>query len=170
MTTEKSKEFEYYFKSSIGFWVNQTAIAMRDYFDGVLKEIGFKITEAMVILILSVHKTVPLVELARRLKFSHPSVLRHIDSLEKAGIVQRIPHPEDRRIKLLSLTDNGKKVVPEIEEAFKKVHSYCRSVFEGGEDLQLIELLKKLHLKLVPEGEWVESHIKMKSEKKSTDE
>ena len=170
MTTEKNTELEYYFKHSMGFWISQTATALHDYFDRNFKECGYKVTEALVIMILSVHKTVPLVELSKRMKFSHPSVLRHIDALEKMGIVQRLPHPEDRRIKLLSLTDEGKKAVPSVEQSFKNVHNFCKSAFSDGEEIKLLELLKKLHQKLLPEGEWLESHIKMKTEKKSTEE
>lgn len=46
--------------------------------------------------------------LAEQLAADPPYVTLMVDDLEKRGLVQRTPHPEDRRAKLVALTDAGR--------------------------------------------------------------
>ena len=46
--------------------------------------------------------------LAERLAADPPYVTLMVDDLEKRGLVQRRPHPEDRRAKLVELTTAGR--------------------------------------------------------------
>jgi len=46
--------------------------------------------------------------LAERLAADPPYVTLIVDDLEKRGLVQRMPHPEDRRAKLVKLTAAGR--------------------------------------------------------------
>ena len=47
-------------------------------------------------------------ELADRLSADQPYVTLMVDDLEKRGLVQRKPHPSDRRAKLVELTASGR--------------------------------------------------------------
>ena len=47
--------------------------------------------------------------LAERLAADPPYVTLMVDDLEQRGLVQRKPHPEDRRAKLVELTAAGRK-------------------------------------------------------------
>jgi DNA-binding MarR family transcriptional regulator len=47
-------------------------------------------------------------ELAQRLAADPPYVTLIVDDLEQRGLVQRTPHPTDRRAKLVQLTDAGR--------------------------------------------------------------
>lgn len=47
-------------------------------------------------------------ELADRLSSDQPYVTLMVDDLEKQGLVQRKPHPDDRRAKLVELTASGR--------------------------------------------------------------
>lgn len=46
--------------------------------------------------------------LAQRLSADPPYVTLMVDDLEKRGLVRRMPHPEDRRAKLVNLTTAGR--------------------------------------------------------------
>ncbi|MGZ6644982.1 MAG: MarR family winged helix-turn-helix transcriptional regulator, partial [Solirubrobacteraceae bacterium] len=46
-------------------------------------------------------------ELAEQLAADRPYVTLIVDGLEERGLVQRTPHPEDRRAKLVQLTAAG---------------------------------------------------------------
>jgi DNA-binding MarR family transcriptional regulator len=46
--------------------------------------------------------------LAKRLSADPPYVTLMVDDLEERGLVQRMPHPEDRRAKLVELTAAGR--------------------------------------------------------------
>ena len=47
-------------------------------------------------------------ELAEQLAADRPYVTLIVDGLEERGLVQRTPHPEDRRAKLVQLTEAGR--------------------------------------------------------------
>jgi DNA-binding MarR family transcriptional regulator len=49
-------------------------------------------------------------ELAARLNADPPNVTVIVDDLEQRGLVQRTPHPHDRRAKLVQLTKAGRSV------------------------------------------------------------
>ncbi len=53
-------------------------------------------------------KSLTLRALAQRLSADPPYVTLIVDDLEKRGLVQRMPHPEDRRAKLVQLTAAGR--------------------------------------------------------------
>ncbi|AYG03915.1 MarR family transcriptional regulator [Gryllotalpicola protaetiae] len=47
-------------------------------------------------------------ELADRLSADQPYVTLMLDDLEKLGLLERRPHPTDRRAKIVELTDSGR--------------------------------------------------------------
>src|SRR5437868_6487884 len=53
-------------------------------------------------------------ELAARERVSAPGMTRHIDRLEKAGLVTRTPSSDDRRRVGLTLTEDGQRVLRRI--------------------------------------------------------
>ncbi|MEO0062331.1 MAG: Transcriptional regulator SlyA [Pseudomonadota bacterium] len=54
------------------------------------------------------------VNIAKRLRIEGPTMTRMLDTLEKDGLVQRLPDPTDRRTKQLRLTDEGEQVLEQI--------------------------------------------------------
>lgn len=54
------------------------------------------------------------VDIARRLRIEGPTMTRMLDTLEKDGLVQRLPDPNDRRSKQLRVTPAGEKALEEI--------------------------------------------------------
>jgi MarR family transcriptional regulator, transcriptional regulator for hemolysin len=46
-------------------------------------------------------------ELARAIGIEGPTLTRHLDQLEAAGLVRRVPHPDDRRAVRVEPTDAG---------------------------------------------------------------
>ncbi len=53
--------------------------------------------------------------LAETLGLDPSSLVRIIDQLVSAGIVERLEDPRDRRAKILSLTKTGKRVIAQVE-------------------------------------------------------
>lgn len=54
--------------------------------------------------------------LAEKLKADPPYVTLIVDDLEERGLVERRPHPGDRRAKLVSLTSAGRAAVTKAEK------------------------------------------------------
>jgi DNA-binding MarR family transcriptional regulator len=55
-------------------------------------------------------------ELADHEKVQPPSITRVIASLEERGLIQRMPHPTDRRQVVLTVTDQGRDVVRKLRK------------------------------------------------------
>lgn len=56
-------------------------------------------------------------ELAENIGLDPSSLVRVIDQLVQAGIVKRLEDPQDRRAKILHLTEEGKKIITQVEKA-----------------------------------------------------
>ena len=55
-------------------------------------------------------------ELAEHEKVQPPSMTRVIVALEERGLIQRMPHPTDRRQVVLTATDHGRDVVRQVRQ------------------------------------------------------
>lgn len=67
-----------------------------------------------------------------------------LDRLEKLGLVERLPHPEDRRSTMVQLTDAGVEVAADAARRRFAVGEEQIAVLDKGERAVLVRLLKKL--------------------------
>lgn len=67
-----------------------------------------------------------------------------LDSLEKKGLVQRHPDPNDARVKLVNLTPAGLKAVDEIEEFIFSLHLKFLQEIDPGQRPSVIAALENL--------------------------
>jgi DNA-binding MarR family transcriptional regulator len=58
----------------------------------------------------------PMGELAALLGVDPPNLTPLIDDLERSGLVERQPHPTDRRVKLVAATDAGTALAQQAQE------------------------------------------------------
>ncbi len=71
--------------------------------------LSFPRYEALALLSFTRHGELPLGKIGIRLQVHPTSVTNVIDGLERDGLVQRIPHPSDRRTTLARITANGRE-------------------------------------------------------------
>jgi DNA-binding MarR family transcriptional regulator len=83
-------------------------------------------------------------DLAGALVLSSGAVTNRIDRVEAAGLVERLPDPDDRRGTLVALTDQGRQVVDEAVVAHLANEERLLSALSSGERAQLTGLLRKL--------------------------
>jgi MarR family 2-MHQ and catechol resistance regulon transcriptional repressor len=67
-----------------------------------------------------------------------------VDRLAKRGLVERTNHPEDRRARLVSLTDEGRKLIRAAFARHRDDMDRVLSVLTEPEKETAIRLLKKL--------------------------
>ena len=127
----------------LGYWCNKAAQAFRSQLDKHVKPLGLKWSEAILLLLLY-GKPSSLVELARYLEHAHPSVLRQIDSLEKSGLIERSMHPDDRRIKIVSLTESGKKTAEQVHEVALQTNAKAIVGFSHEKAESAISILRDI--------------------------
>jgi len=81
------------------------------------------------------------------------SVVRLVDSLEQANLLQRRPHASDRRVWTLWLTSAGESAVTDIRRINDKVRSEALAEISSGERERLLDTLMKLRTNLLHAAE-----------------
>ena len=78
------------------------------------------------------------------LMISSGGMTNRLDRLERAGLTERRPDPNDRRGKLIALTDAGRRIVDETIDRHGANEVRLLSVLTTAEQEQLDALLRKL--------------------------
>jgi DNA-binding MarR family transcriptional regulator len=91
--------------------------------DGALKPFGltFARYEALVLLAFTRSGQLPLGKMGQRLMIHPTSVTNVIDRLAEDRLVQRVPHPTDRRATLAEITPAGRALAEKASEAVNEV-------------------------------------------------
>jgi DNA-binding MarR family transcriptional regulator len=64
-----------------------------------------------------------------------------LDTLERRGMIHRVPHPDDRRKILVQITEPGRDV---LDAVLPRVHAFSRDAFGVLRDHELAELIRML--------------------------
>jgi MarR family 2-MHQ and catechol resistance regulon transcriptional repressor len=83
-------------------------------------------------------------EIARRLLVSTASMTSLVDTLERRGLVRRIPHREDRRKVLIDITDEGRSIVDTLLPVMHAANREAVEPLTERERDSLVTLLAKL--------------------------
>lgn len=75
---------------------------------------------------------------------TNPTVTGIINNLEKKRLVQRIENPDDRRSKLLWLTDNALEMIPLLISLTETIEKQMTIALTDDECTQLSTILKKI--------------------------
>ena len=107
----------------------------------------FKLTfaryEALVLLMFSRSGALPLSKVGERLQVHPASVTNTIDRLEADGLIERVPHPTDRRAVLATLTPAGRERAAAATEALND-KAFLTTGLSDRDQRQLVGLLTKL--------------------------
>jgi len=81
-------------------------------------------------------------ELSETLLIDKTTTAKAIAKLEAEGYVRREANPVDNRYQMLFLTDEGREVVPKVQEALSHVKNKTRRGIDDEEYDQLLRMLK----------------------------
>jgi DNA-binding MarR family transcriptional regulator len=87
--------------------------------------------------------------IADQLIISRASVTSLLDSLEKRGLVKRKPHPSDRRMLLVELSDKGRQVAERFRPIVHQHEKVWMNALNEKEQEQFIETLHRLQASLM---------------------
>ncbi len=90
-------------------------------------------------------------ELAKRLGLSTPTVTRAATRMEAAGLLRREPHPTDRRLVRLRLTDRGRDLEATIEDEMAGLTDRAFAGFDSAEREAVIGALERIRRNLTRE-------------------
>jgi DNA-binding MarR family transcriptional regulator len=142
MTGDWTKE------EAVGYWCGRILAATRLEIETGVSQLGLTGTGAVLLSLLRDKGSSRLVELARLLEHAHPSVLRQLDVLEKAGYVERTPHASDRRVKVVRLTRKGRRAVPRVRAILRQSHERAVAGFTGPEVERILGELRRMAVNL----------------------
>jgi DNA-binding MarR family transcriptional regulator len=87
-------------------------------------------------------------EIARRLGLATPTVTRAATRMEAAGLLRREPHPGDRRLVRLRLTERGSSLEEAIAAETAKLTELALATFEPDERETVIRALRAIRRNL----------------------
>ena len=96
-------------------------------------------------------------DLAAALGIEGASLVRLLDALEQGGLLRRHPDPEDRRSKVLQLTESGQETVEQIESAYEGVSQRLLVQIDEQELELCLRVFRKVELTLRGPGTTMES-------------
>ena len=83
-------------------------------------------------------------ELAARLNIHRNVMVNLIDTLEADGLVQRRPHPDDRRAFAITLTEQGSRLLPTLDQAARMLEDVVTAELSTSERDALRSLLQRI--------------------------
>lgn len=90
----------------VGLWFEMQA-RLQAHFTGVAAEHGLSVVQAKVLMQLQPEGAATMRMLADQLQYDASNLTGVIDRLEERALVRRQPHPQDRRVKGVVLTEDG---------------------------------------------------------------
>ena len=82
--------------------------------------------------------------LAKKLHISPSWMVAIVDELERSGLLERRPHPEDRRVRNLHLTAAGTKLLKQAERRARQFDRQVTEPLSEEELAQLVDLLRRV--------------------------
>lgn len=113
--------------------------------DGALRPFGltFARYEALVLLSFTGRGELPLGRMGQRLMIHPTSVTNIVDRLARDGLIERVPHPTDRRATLARITQQGRALVSEATDAVNAVR-FGVGVLDDHQMEELVRLVRHL--------------------------
>ncbi|SMC35313.1 MarR family winged helix-turn-helix transcriptional regulator [Sporomusa malonica] len=84
------------------------------------------------------------IQLGTAMEMDRTTISGIIDRLENQGLVNRAPHPEDRRVFMISLTEAGRRLEHSVSCLSLKANTEIASNLSAQEKESLVILLKKM--------------------------
>lgn len=86
-----------------------------------IKSLGISVTEKRVLFAVARHPGKTQIQIANLLELEPQNLIRSLDKLEQLNWIQRCADPNDRRVKCISITDEGQKVISQIREISNEI-------------------------------------------------
>ncbi len=128
----------------IPFLLSQLGAYVAEAFKARLEPLGLHPRATAVLLALAAADGQSQRELYERLGLHRNVMVTLIDTLETEGLVERRPHPEDRRAFAVSLTERAHELVPALDEAGRALEDEVTAPLSDDEREALRQALRRL--------------------------
>ena len=128
----------------LGFLVSSVARLMREHFNASAQAAGFTLAQARALVQLSRNEGISQVALAGLLEIQPITLLRQIDRLCEAGVVERRRNPADRRAQQLYLTDKAEPFLSQIWALGDEISDRALQGLSADARAELIRVLQRV--------------------------
>jgi MarR family transcriptional regulator, transcriptional regulator for hemolysin len=116
--------------------------------DVQLRELGFSMGQLPVLVALKHGAALPQSELARWARVEQPTMAQLLNRMERDGLVQRVPDPNDGRSRLISLTAQARKQLPKAKAVMDVTGEQATAGFSAQDLAQLTALMLRINANL----------------------
>jgi len=114
------------------------------YWDKKVENYGLTGVQALVINFLGEEDGINFQLLAERLRLTNATLTGIVDRLEKTGLVERTPNPDDRRSILIRITEKGAALTDELKGQMLTANQEFLASLSHEEETMLRGLLQRL--------------------------
>ncbi|MGR5500766.1 MarR family winged helix-turn-helix transcriptional regulator [Vibrio sp. DNB22_10_4] len=118
---------------------------MSSWEQSVVKETGYSLAQVHTIEVLGVHGAMRMKELADKLGITTGTLTVQVDKLVAANLIERFPHPNDRRAIVVGLTEGGQAIHRHHNQLHLSLVKDITRHFDEGQEALLISCLSKMN-------------------------
>lgn len=130
----------------VAIQIKKTALVIEKISNHALAPYELTHTQYKILMLLYRKQDQPLrqIDVENHFAMTNPTVTGIIQNLERKRLVRRIPNPEDKRSKLLVLTERALSMREELYALGESLENQVTANLSENESRQLIELLHKI--------------------------
>lgn len=132
------------FRPPIGLHLSQAARTVSRAFDDALDQAGGSLPVWLILLNLKMRRPPSQRELAQAVGVRDATLTHHLNAMDSRGLITRRRDPDNRRMHVVELTEEGEAAFLRLREAATAFDSRLRAGLSSGELDQLGELLGRL--------------------------
>ncbi|MGA8516304.1 MAG: MarR family transcriptional regulator [Burkholderiaceae bacterium] len=136
-----------YLESLLGYNARRAALHIIEVFLQRMAPYGLRPVDFSVLSVIAHNPGITSRQLCTVLEILPPNFVALLAHLEKRALVQRQPHPSDKRAMALQLTTAGKKLMQDAERTAQSLEVDASERLSSAERVTLIRLLQKIYLK-----------------------
>lgn len=131
-------------RDCIFFQLTKASQTGAEFWTKKVKHLNVTASQAMVLNFLGEEDRILANGLRQKLQITSATMTGIIDRLEKLELIERQPHPDDRRAILVCLTDRGRQCAAEINRIMVKANEEFLSGFDQEESECLRKMLERI--------------------------
>lgn len=129
--------------TSVGFLVSDIARLMRSQFNAGAQSVGLTLAQARAMAHLARNEGISQAALAEILEIQPITLLRQLDRLSDAGLIERRPNPSDRRAQQLFLTPAAQPLLERIVRLGRELAARALVGVDGPEVIAVLQRMRQ---------------------------
>ena len=140
---------EWAITDTLGYLLIKVSKAHNNRARELLNPLGLYNGQEIILLLLQQEDGQSQTALAEKLYIQPATLTKSLDRMERSGLSQRRPHPDDRRITQVHITERGQELCSSINEVWQNLNMETFGVLTSEEQDNLRLLLEKVRTNLL---------------------